>query len=107
MDKLTNQHGDVLLFKVNSIPSSAKKVESKNKIVIMDGEVTGHQHAISDTSIAELFMGEDNVKYLNVKEDTIITHEEHLTQPVEAGIYRVGQVQEYDYDEMEARAVKD
>ena len=106
-EKLMNQHGDVLLFKIDAIPASAKKVESKGRVILASGEVTNHHHAIADTSVAELFMGEDNVKYVNIKESTVITHEEHKSQPVEKGNYIVRQVQEFDYDEAEARAVID
>lgn len=134
------QHGDVLIKELTS-PIKETKIEEygqlkgqetdltdKNKrwmqedrVVIAEGEVTGHAHAFN-------FDNNPNVKitlYKNTdrygessQSDTpdfmritggpaTITHEEHNPIQIPNGDYEVSQVREFDYISLEARRVVD
>ena len=102
------QQGDVLLKQIASLPSDVKAIEPKVRgVVLAEGETTGHAHCIADTKAATMFEGGDGKIYLSVSKPTTLTHEEHGHQTVPSGIYEIGIVQEYDYDEMAARSVAD
>jgi hypothetical protein len=103
------QHGDVLLRGIESLPAGVKKTRRKNgRLIVMKGETTGHAHVITDKA-ASIWMLEKDGKtelYLEATEPVTIIHEEHKPLPIPAGIYRIGQVSEYDYfREMERKAI--
>ena len=99
------QHGDVLIKEVSSIPAEAIPVPKRNgKLVIAEGEMTGHHHVIMETG-AKLFNLNGEL-YLEVTQPVIITHDEHKPLPIPAGKYQIGRVQEYDYfQEMERKVI--
>lgn len=101
----TAQQGDVILRRVTTLPDGDVKVVSKNKLVLALGETTGHYHGIvSDES--ELFtIG--NVTFVNLKEQATLTHQEHGPITLEAGLWQVGGVREYDYFQEMVRKVVD
>ena len=100
---MMNQQGDVLMFRVEEIPKGAKKL---NHCVLMEGELTGHAHRVSE-GIAYLFE-HGSTKYLQVvSEKAVVTHEEHHAQTLDKGIYKIGQVKEYDHFLEESRFVAD
>jgi len=100
---MLNQQGDVLMFRVDEIPKDAKKL---NHLVIMEGELTGHAHRVSE-GIAYLFE-HGSTKYIQVvSEKAVVTHEEHHAQTLDKGSYRINQVKEYDHFLEESRAVID
>lgn len=81
------RQGDVLIKRVRSIPKSATKQETKERIVLAYGEVTGHAHAIHDLDKVDVFVG-DGVMYLQVKEGgAVVRHEEHGAIALPAGNY--------------------
>lgn len=99
------QQGDVLLFAVSEIPNTAKEEKrSKRGYVLAEGEVTGHAHVI-DSEI-EFYRDGENLYFKTANEATV-RHEEHGPITVPPGIYRVGIVQEYDYDAEAAKGVVD
>ena len=100
------QQGDVLLRKVSSIPSGAVKENKKCRIVLAEGETTGHAHAIADIDSVDTFIA-GNDRFLEVKKETVLNHEEHNAICVSAGLYKIGIVQEYDHFVEEARNVQD
>ena len=101
------QHGDVLLQQVKKLPQGCSDVGRENgRLIVMRGEATGHNHAIVEAGcrLVEL-KGE---LYLEVTaEQVTITHEEHKALEIPAGIYRIGQVVEYDYFAKMERTVRD
>lgn len=105
MKNLTNQHGDVLFFRVDSIPKNAKKVDSPKRKVIKEGEHTGHAHVTYDD--VELLVDAKGNMYIDAKEPFTISHEEHAEQTLEQGLYQVDIVREYDYDSEAVRRVED
>ena len=107
-ERLTNQHGDVLVFSIESLPAGLTKSKPKNgRWILAEGETTGHAHAICDLNHCDVYCGEDGTLYLSVKESVELTHEEHATQTIAPGNYRVGRVREVDPFEGEIRAVQD
>ena len=84
------RQGDVLLFKVQELPSGAQDVTPKNGDVILAfGEVTGHAHRIkrAEHPSARIFdLGAE--RYLQIAERVALTHEEHSAIFLETGVYR-------------------
>lgn len=79
------RHGDVILVPVRAVKGDEQKVE---RIVLAEGEVTGHSHRISD-GMAALFKYDDKT-YLKVKSKiATLTHEEHKEIKVPSGDYEV------------------
>lgn len=86
------RHGDVLIAKVASIPSAAKK---KSGVILARGEITGHSHRIQDPRTAELW-AHRGVVYLKVLSSAAqLIHEEHNTITLPQGVYRVWIQREY------------
>ena len=75
------------------------------RVVIMEGEVTGHAHVAEGKGIELLTEGEKTI--LDAPNGATITHEEHGPLALPPGKYVVRRVQEYDYDAEEARNVAD
>ena len=103
------QHGDVLLNPVSEIPAGLKKVPAQSgRLILAEGEATGHAHAITEAPGVELLEGEDGRLYLRVTGPEVeLSHEEHATQTVLPGEYEVGQVVEVDPFERAVRRVMD
>jgi hypothetical protein len=82
MKKIKGQYrqGDVLLEEVAKLPASAKRVKPKNgKIVLAEGEVTGHAHTI-DADTADWWKdGEDDFVSVSAKPKVapVLRHQEH------------------------------
>lgn len=100
------QQGDVLLFAIDSVPSEAKVVEIDEKIVLAQGEATGHAHVISDIDECEVYTLANEL-FVKVGNPVVVTHDEHDSIEVGIGVWRVAIVREYDHFAEEARAVAD
>ncbi len=101
------QHGDVLIQEITALPKGVKKLAPKGKRwILAEGEVTGHAHAIEQIEDCCVYEKE-GVVYITVDREVKLRHEEHHTQTIEPGNYRVGIVQEYDYLNEMARNVAD
>ena len=103
--KNTAQQGDVCLKKLTALPTGNTKVISKNKIVLAEGETTGHYHGLmeKDSELLEI----DGVRILNLKKKSTLTHQEHKPITLDAGIWQVGIVNEFDYFSHMQRKVVD
>ena len=56
---LTNQHGDVLLYRIDSLPERVRRIEpTEGRHVLAEGEATGHAHAICDLSNVDVYVDE-------------------------------------------------
>jgi hypothetical protein len=84
------RQGDILIKKITKIPKSATK--RKNN-VILEGEKTGHAHRLNQGSVFEY----GPTIYLEALEDASITHDEHMTIPLEKGLYQVVRQREADH----------
>lgn len=103
------QQGDVLVFKVSEIPSSAKKEKPVGgRHILAAGETTMHHHAIYDLEHSDIFVDADGTLYLSVKDKPVtLKHEEHGAQTIEPGTYRIGRVREVDPFSEAIRSVSD
>lgn len=105
MNQIVNQHGDLLLVKVDVLPKTAKVIDAKNGYIIERGEGV-HTHIFPDVSGIEVF--DDNGEiYVRVNKQTQLDHEEHGKQVVFPGIYKKRIERCFDYESMEARKVID
>ncbi|GAC1365526.1 MAG: hypothetical protein NVSMB32_09130 [Actinomycetota bacterium] len=88
--RLPIRQGDVLLVPVDEIPSATKPVARVGgRVILAEGEVTGHHHAISDADVA-LVLGEMERRWLEVgTEGATLVHEEHAALKVAPGRYEV------------------
>jgi hypothetical protein len=106
--KNTAQQGDVILKRIDNLPLGKRIKINKNdkgEMVLAEGETTGHYHGILEQDSELLTI--DNKVYLNLKENATLTHQEHHHIELEAGIWEVGRVQEYDYFSKMVRPVAD
>lgn len=103
--KNNGQQGDVLLKRLDTLPDGECKVISHGKMVLAEGEVTGHYHGIEEVYSSLYQYG--NVMVMDLKASAILTHQEHGHIQVEAGIWEVRRVQEYDYFSKMKRQVVD
>ena len=88
------RQGDVYLESVKSIPKNAIPRKTTGKIVLADGEATGHQHVL-DSSNATAY-DDAGVTYLEVQEAlAMLTHQEHAPIALPRGKYRMTRQREY------------
>lgn len=73
--------------------------------VLMSGEITGHHHT-AVAKDAEVY-GDGDERELVTPTGTAVIHEEHGTQTLPPGQYRISRQREIDPDNDEARAVRD
>lgn len=81
------RHGDVIIRSVKAIPKMAKQ-EKVKKVVLAEGEVTGHSHQISE-GVAKLFRFEEKTYLRVTSKRAALTHEEHKRIDLPAGDYEV------------------
>lgn len=91
------QQGDLLTFKIENIPESAK--ESKHKIAA-EGLV---RHLVENGFIYE----DGNDRYLAASVGCFVSHPEHKALPLDVGFYKIKKVMEFDHWLEESREVID
>uniref|UniRef100_A0A6M3LWB9 Uncharacterized protein n=1 Tax=viral metagenome TaxID=1070528 RepID=A0A6M3LWB9_9ZZZZ len=102
------QQGDVLFQQVRSVPRGAKKLDpsgglpDRKSYVLVEGEMTGHAHTVDAAPDVELYE-HDGVLYLKVADKATVKHQEHNEVAFTKGVWEVGRVVEYDYDDAERR----
>lgn len=88
------RQGDILLVPVTSIPNGATQVHRTGRLVIAEGEGSGHAHAMDEEEVGEWLLGPD--RFIGVPEiGALLTHEEHGPIDLPGGAYRVVQQREY------------
>ena len=111
--KIKNQirQGDVLITPVASVPRDMKLVaRDQNKVILANGEVTGHAHALAEPEV-ELWRGAtDAERFLSVPHvGTELAHPEHATIPVRetktTGLRQV--IRQREYSDALSRRVAD
>ena len=100
------QHGDVLI-KNAIIPQGAKKEKVLNKVILAEGEITGHTHVIEDCKEKVETYKHGNIIYMLVKQPVKVKHEEHKSFTIMPGSYEIDRVKEFDPWEEEIRRVQD
>ena len=105
MEKIYAQHGDVILYKVDAIPATAKLVNKAGKGYIIEKGEGVNTHTLVD---GDMDVYEDNgTLYFKCNTPRKIDHEEHRTQILQPGILKKVIEREWDYESEEARRVVD
>ena len=91
---LSFRQGDVLLIEVDEIPEAATAEPRSGRIVLAEGEATGHAHAIHERD-ARTFTYRDQ-RYLLTRSKAQLVHEEHGPIEVPSGTWRVVIQREYE-----------
>ena len=111
LESVFYQQGDLLLFPVAKLPAGTMIPPVDGRHVLLEGEETGHAHALAvhkGSMLLRMESGEHQGKlYLRLDRETSITHEEHASFPLPAGDYRMEQVQEWDYEKSIQLPAKD
>ena len=94
------RQGDVLLLAVDpdSLPAYARPVPRRGgRVVLAEGEVTGHAHAIHSpaATLMRLGSGADAPRFLRTNARVDVVHEEHGTIALPEGLYSVVIQREY------------
>ena len=90
---LSLRQGDVLLVEVDGIPDEARAEARSGRIVLAEGEATGHAHAVHDHD-ARTFTYEGE-RFLLTRSTAQLVHEEHAPIEVPPGSWRVIIQREY------------
>lgn len=90
------RQGDVLIVAVKAIPSKLRAIPRNGRIVLAEGEATGHAHVITDEEAA-LYGTDLAERYLSVLAEggVLLTHEEHDAILIPLGTYQVIRQREY------------
>lgn len=86
------RQGDVLIVG-GFIPTNAKVTPTQGRIVLAEGEMTGHAHAVADTDCV-LYEVEGSM-YIRVNNQTQVLHEEHAPIDLIPGDYQIIRQREY------------
>jgi len=94
------RQGDVLLLAIDpdSLPAYARPVPRHGgRVVLAEGEVTGHAHAIHSPAATLLRAGTDAdaPRFLRATAPVDLVHEEHATIALPEGLYSVVIQREY------------
>ena len=88
------RQGDVLVVAIDRIPDTAIGVErDSGRVILAYGEVTGHAHAIIESTVTKLADG--IAEYLSAPIGATIHHEEHSTIALPPGAYKIVHQREY------------
>jgi hypothetical protein len=88
------RQGDVLLVAVDALPEGAVAVKRSGRLVLAEGEATGHAHAILERDAREFRVGDE--RFVLVRSKAQLIHEEHAAIDLPAGTYRVVIQREYE-----------
>ena len=101
------RQGDVLIESIATIPDEAEKQKPSARIILAQGEVTGHHHALETVEPADWWK-EGEISTGNQKPATLagelfvslpngggVTHQEHAAINLPAGHYRITRQREY------------
>ena len=91
---LSFRQGDVLLIEVPEIPAAATAESRAGRIVLAEGEATGHAHAIHERD-ARTFTYQGQ-RFLLTRSRAQLVHEEHGPIEVPPGAWRVILQREYE-----------
>lgn len=101
------RHGDLLITSVDSIPEDAVPFNSRT---LLEGEITGHHHTLEKGKVwrSKAAPSPDNnylIGFFEVESPSKLTHQEHDTVEIPAGVYKF--FQQREYDPIQEHAVKD
>jgi hypothetical protein len=88
------RQGDVLIETVKEIPAKANKLQLPKRIVLAEGEATGHAHVLSAPEV-QLFERNGVLFAMIGNAGGVVCHEEHAPVTLEKGAYRIRRQREY------------
>lgn len=100
------RQGDVLIIKIDELPKRnlLKKVEPvSGRVILAEGEVTGHAHALESDGVALLELpqeGQTSRIFMELTKDSTVNHEEHGKIDLTKGFYEIRRQREYQPDEI-------
>lgn len=115
-NKFQTFQGDVDIFSIGKIPKSATLMNTKT---VMEGEATGHHHTFTGQVLVYKPVEGDTLtirggtetvqvqKYIELKQDQLITHQEHAPQTIPKGTYAIPQEREWNILANQLRRVID
>lgn len=90
--------GDILIIKINEIPSEATEKKAENGVHIVTHSETGHHHTV-DAANARFFDGGQMICYLQVAEAAELVHhrsfDTHAPINLTPGNYKIVRQREY------------
>ena len=93
------RQGDIAIIRTRRSPTGLEPVKRTNgRIILAEGEVTGHFHQILDdpaTLFRQADMDEMADRFLKVDQEVHIVHDEHDTITLPPGEYVVRRQREY------------
>ena len=107
MNNFQARQGDVFIetHRRESIPSGAKPVEIKTRLILAEGEITGHHHAITvDPTVCQAYELDGKI-YLHIESPVELTHEEHGSICLPKGDFLT--YIQHEYDPLAIRKVAD
>ena len=79
------RQGDVLLTAVPAIPADAVRQPRHGRLILAEGEATGHAHAIAERDAREFRVGDE--RFVLVRSAAQLIHEEHATIDLAPGYH--------------------
>jgi len=119
---LQAHQGDIFFEKIDSIPKGFRYSPTKTaygRIVLAEGEITGHFHALEEDKETVVLTADDNaaieemILHVRNPEGVTVTHPEHGPITLEPGLWKVTRQREYEHGsetrdrEAKARQVAD
>jgi len=89
------RQGDIYFVQVDGDYQGEKVKRQNNRIVIAEGEITGHAHAIHDKNATMYRDSVQDLEWLVVDAPVKVVHEEHATINLPAGIWQVIHQRQY------------
>jgi len=96
------RHGDLMIVPVDSIPKGLK-IQTDN--ILAHGE-NGHEHRLVGGQVT-MYAGSDDKKYVEVKAECELVHEEHKTEQIPEGNYELINEREFEPFTEEINKVRD
>lgn len=89
LNKIENQHGDLLFVNIGAIPETAKRISQLEKGYVLERGEGIHTHVLEDVDGVEVFEDKGEI-YVRVSKQVRINHEEHGIQTLTPGTYKKG-----------------
>lgn len=93
------RQGDILIIPVTEAPQGRSLPRRNGRLVVAEGEATGHAHAVHDLDVQMIEVAPEE-RYLVAQSEFALSHEEHATLTLPAGAYRIVRQREYTPDEI-------
>lgn len=104
MENNTFRHGDLFFKQVQE--AKGEEIRHDGSFVLAEGETTGHKHVLTAERMV-IRKSSDGRFYLCLGSIGTITHEEHKSITLPAGIYEMGNEREKDWFSLSVRQVID